>query len=512
MAGTFLQRSRHGTMFYFRRRVPADLRTIAGRPYIVKSLATEQRREAIILARAFASQSDQLFQEWRSMAKNSDLISMDFSMEFFIDEKGRERVKAVDVKQGEGIDALIAQTATQSLLDGTPIPSQILSLIEVQQKAQLQPMCAPPPARPKGMPFKDAMEFYLAKKGGVSSKNVYRSRLEHAQEHFGEERDVRYIAKSDLREYVAHTENSIKEVGTQIVTVRQVFTFLNYIRDVKDWGGALTTKNILPVKETEDSEDRDQFTLEQLFFVFQFAKKFKEKQPAKYWATIAVAFTGCRIAELGQVNLTTDFHQDVDSGVWFFDINKLTDLDGVIRKSLKNGSSKRKIPIHSALERHGFIDYLHKQLEEGHSRPFETSFPVYILKVKTAKGTEIAVDNSVQYQWGRRLTNWGSYEMTKFREKGMLDDPEGKLTYFHSMRHTFSEEMSNNKIPVDMREAAMGHQFGSKDMERYAKIKQNPVMMSEQAIEPGLANIAALLDKLWEEDSPETAQEAPQSI
>ncbi|MER2539667.1 MAG: DUF6538 domain-containing protein [Azonexus sp.] len=76
----------------FRRRVPDDLKAIAGRPYIVKSLATERRQLAIVLARALASQTDQLFQEWRGMAKSSGPIRTDFSLEYFTDNNGRERV------------------------------------------------------------------------------------------------------------------------------------------------------------------------------------------------------------------------------------------------------------------------------------------------------------------------------------------------------------------------------------------------------------------------------------
>ena len=38
MAGGFIQRSRHGTVFYFRRRVPTDLRDRVGKAHIYVSL------------------------------------------------------------------------------------------------------------------------------------------------------------------------------------------------------------------------------------------------------------------------------------------------------------------------------------------------------------------------------------------------------------------------------------------------------------------------------------------
>lgn len=481
MAGTFLQRSRHGTVFYFRRRVPDVLRAIVGRPYLVKSLATEQRRDAIIRARALASKTDALFNEWRNMAKK-DALRIDFALELTIDDLGRQFAKATDVKPGEETSAAIGVATLQAHLDGKPLPMQAPITLE----------------RPFGMTFADAIERYLDTSDAKStSKSVYRSRLEHAQGHFGSDRDIRYIEIADLKDYKAFTIKTIGNVSTQGINIRQMVTFLNYMRHDQTWGSPLTTKNLIPKKETEDSEDRDSFTLEQLLAVFQFAAKFKDKEPAKYWATVAIAFTGCRIAELAQMNLKSDLHQD-KSGVWFINVDQTKDSDGIIRKSLKNNSSKRKLPIHSALVKHGFIDYLRQQEAAGLTRPFENQWPVVTLHG--------------QFLWGKSPTNWGSYEMRKLRKIGVLDDSEGKLSYFHSMRHTFSGEMTSAGIPIDLREAAMGHKYGSKDAERYAKAKQNPEMLSRLAYEPGLVKIAELLDRLRGESSPETAQGASQSI
>jgi hypothetical protein len=69
MASNFLQRSRHGSVYYFRRRIPADLRARGLPRQIFRWLHTSDRRAAIILARALALQSDHLFDQVRSMAK-----------------------------------------------------------------------------------------------------------------------------------------------------------------------------------------------------------------------------------------------------------------------------------------------------------------------------------------------------------------------------------------------------------------------------------------------------------
>ena len=68
MAGNFIERSRHGAVFYFRRRVPRDLRARLRRSFIYVTLRTEIRREALVRARAIAARTDQLFEGIRVVA------------------------------------------------------------------------------------------------------------------------------------------------------------------------------------------------------------------------------------------------------------------------------------------------------------------------------------------------------------------------------------------------------------------------------------------------------------
>ncbi|WP_369679480.1 DUF6538 domain-containing protein, partial [Burkholderia ubonensis] len=71
MAANFLQRSRHDSVFYFRRRVPADLFDSIRKRQIYRSLDTTDRREAIIRARALAAQTDRFFASIRAMRKSN---------------------------------------------------------------------------------------------------------------------------------------------------------------------------------------------------------------------------------------------------------------------------------------------------------------------------------------------------------------------------------------------------------------------------------------------------------
>src|SRR5450830_48337 len=61
MANTFLTKSRHGTVFYFRWRIPEAARSGLGQSMYVQSLATSDRRLAIVRARILAVHTDLLF-------------------------------------------------------------------------------------------------------------------------------------------------------------------------------------------------------------------------------------------------------------------------------------------------------------------------------------------------------------------------------------------------------------------------------------------------------------------
>src|SRR5688500_13174296 len=70
MAGNFLERSRHGTVFYFRRRVPLDLVDRVGKRHIYVTLRTHERRTALLRARVLAVQTDRAFEEMRKQQRD----------------------------------------------------------------------------------------------------------------------------------------------------------------------------------------------------------------------------------------------------------------------------------------------------------------------------------------------------------------------------------------------------------------------------------------------------------
>ncbi len=471
MAISFLSKSRHGSVFYFRRRVPDDLRRHIGKPYLVKSLHTYERRAAIILARSLAAHTDKIFIKLREMANRAsgDELSVDFSLEIELNDLGRPAKITVQAEPHEqdAVNSALA-TAMSSIASAT---------------------AAPPPtgiSAPAGKPYVAAFAEYYEKSGlKPNSKATNRSKLNHAQAYFGESHDVLTIDQKQLVEYADHVRSTIKHETTQGLYIQTVSGFLNWHR-IRAGLPELTTRTLIPKRKTPVTSDRDSFTLDQMKVLFENAAQYRDTEPHKYWVTVAVPFLGCRLEELAQVNLETDLVHDAASGIWYFRFDELPDDDGETKKSIKKPTSWRYAPIHSALVRHGFLSYLDAQRNGGATRPFEFAWKPRI------------VEEEGIHKWSHYISRWGGRELTSLDKAGLLS--KGKLGYFHSMRHTFAGLLGDAGVPSELIEALSGRRYGGTDQERYEKLKKNHVRLSQQGVEAGLGKLTALLDAVHSGD------------
>lgn len=462
MPRDFLITSRHRTKFYFRRRVPDDLRAVVGKPYLVKSLGTCERRAAIILARIFATRTDALFSHLRTMNhKDDDGLTLGYVFEIEMDEFFRPKKVKLDAEPHETDAANSAiETALRGLSQNSPGTRLLIG---------------------PELPFDQALtEYYAKAKIKPNTKATYRSRLAFAQQHFGEKSNVLQIGQGEFSDYCDVVIRDVGHVTTQGHYINTFGGFLNWHRLRKSLP-LLTTKTLTPVKTTPDSDDRDGFTLDQLKVLFGNARQYRDKQPHKYWITVGVAFLGCRLEELAQANLETDLHHDQEKGIWYLRLDETPDDDGATRKSIKKLSSWRWIPIHSALVEHGFIAYLLKQKEAGFSRPFECGW----------SPRQVTTDNGEICKWSHYIGNWGGREIKKLNESGLLT--KGSLTYFHSMRHTFKAVLGEAGVSPEISEALAGRKYGGADAERYEKLKKNHRRLSVEGVEPGLGLMVAAL-------------------
>jgi integrase len=155
---------------------------------------------------------------------------------------------------------------------------------------------------------------------------------------------------------------------------------------------------------------------------------------AAYWVPLLGPFVGARIEELCQLRL--DDIQRIN-GVWCI---RICDLDE--EQNVKTESSFRRVPLHDAVIRSGFLVYAARMASAGHERLFPT--------LSNHNANRI-YSNAVGKWFGRYLETIG------------LGDP--RLDY-HSFRYSFKQQCSLCGLSDEVRDALSGHWVGAKDAGR----------------------------------------------
>ena len=119
----FLQRSRHGTVYHFRRRVPKDLVALLGRSQIVVSTHTEVRTLALRRARALLLATDDLFQDLRRMGKprtSPQIYSTDYGIAIEWDPT-TGALKSLEIKDAKPEDQAAIDSHIRTLGDRSAV-------------------------------------------------------------------------------------------------------------------------------------------------------------------------------------------------------------------------------------------------------------------------------------------------------------------------------------------------------------------------------------------------------
>lgn len=152
----------------------------------------------------------------------------------------------------------------------------------------------------------------------------------------------------------------------------------------------------------------------------------KEQTPWKKWIIYLGIYTGARRGELAQLR-KSDIKFDKETGRYYLLIT-----DSHENQKLKTDNAKRKIPVHQALVKAGFIDYVNGCKE----RVFE----------------EITNANQV--------TAWMPRHMEKLNIPRLNELDH--MRSFHSIRHTFiTKRMSEPNINVNLLQQIVGHELSS---------------------------------------------------
>ncbi|MBS3964244.1 MAG: site-specific integrase [Methylomonas sp.] len=218
-----------------------------------------------------------------------------------------------------------------------------------------------------------------------------------------------------------------KTINNHIELYAQVFDYYESYHDKNYINYFAGMRQQADIKDkVKSNELRSSFTRDDLTTIFS-SPRFAQRRYVKnyqYWTPLIALFTGARRAEIASL-YREDIYQD-KRGIWVMDIN-LNHED----KRVKTVNSVRVTPLHPWLLNHGFLDFV-KSIH--HPRIFP--------ELKT-------IDEDEGY--GRNLgENFNGFIHTK------LNIEEDKV--FHSFRHTFASELSRQGVNDSIIEQLSGRE------------------------------------------------------
>ncbi|WP_415055062.1 DUF6538 domain-containing protein [Halopseudomonas sp.] len=449
-APSYLLLSRH-SVYYFRVVVPDVLRPLIQRKEIRRSLQTRCKREAMIRARDFLAQVQQLFTEafqgnkpalerlhgawetggtrlhgWASWLRQQRLV---------------ELCEALDLSSRS--KQLGHQASTSVLLPEKP--SYAPKLSEVQQ--ELDALQAAQGVKPKTLQDKQAVTSLLIDTIG--------------------DMPVDLVTRKDALEFKAFITNlpprrhhrkpadpTIEAEAGETISITTLNNYLKMVSSLFNFAAkaAYCKGNPfegLQIKQRRKvNQERQAFTeedLRQLFSSESYPKP-DDPRPHKYWLPLLGLYTGARMNELCQLYL--------DDVVSPNGLDCIHFRESRADQSLKTVTSERMLPIHSKLKALGFLEYVEKQRQAGHERLFPE------------------LTRHSKHGYAHAASKW----FARLRERLGLKG-EGVRKDFHSFRHTVADHLKQQGTDEALVAGVLGHQAAGITFSRYGKDYRPEVLL-----------------------------------
>ncbi len=241
-----------------------------------------------------------------------------------------------------------------------------------------------------------------------------------------------FVGHSDAakvtRDDVLRWRDAMKAVGKSNTTWNNRLSLVGEVfkRAVKDGRIAGNPADGLRLEKSR-TVIRKPYTDEDAALILKAARK--ETSPALRWSHWIMAFTGMRVGEVLQLT-TGDIKADPKSGVRYVDVRP----DPQAGKTVKT-DHPRHIPIHPALVAEGFLDFVATIRRDGEDVPL---FP--------EKGLD---------KYGRRGGRAWNLVGKWVKKAAQINDPSKAPN--HSWRHRMEDELRAAEVPEDARDAIMGH-------------------------------------------------------
>jgi len=431
--------------YYFRIKVPKDLRSVIKKREIKLSLKTENRQRATRLATLYAFQWQETFNRLRGQAVTDPLANFTWLKNPVFERRpdGTIRFTADEMDPTQKEAEVAMANAIIDKLGGLPTT---LSVIK-------------PPTPQTGIMLSAAIEDYIRSKGSswdAQYTSNTRSTFKIALELLGDksiyeytENDRTFFFETIQKLPISWDKRNVfkdlpileliqlndTEIHAETPKTRTQKAYLNRMRWLFDWLISKKKYNLSEnpftgikfSKVVPDSEERDQFTADELVSIFNQSifTNLEYAEPFEYFLLLMGLFSGCRMNELAQL-LLSDFDEQCD--IQYFIITPR----GSSKKKVKNANSIRLVPLHPKLIELGLIDYVKSLKVRG-----ETSlFP------------------ELPYKNGRFSSK---VSKTFCKQRATLGFEAGTGKDFYSFRHTFATALDRAGVTESAIARLTGH-------------------------------------------------------
>ncbi len=365
----YIQQS-HNKIYYFRLAMPTDLRQLVGRDYIRRTLKTKDPNTAFIRAQYLLAYFRKQFSKLRNeMAKDKNDFDLWINPEI--------KIGTLRIEEG-------GRTVTLENIE-TETPEEFAEL-----KALIKPSVAqtPTPAAPASQPFHiptKTLSSYLStylKMTATNNSERYVEAIKDAVENFIEyvgdicpETITAELAQDFAASFATWPANRRKKPAYRDKTLFEILdkpippedqisvtTYNNNIRKLSSFliwlqeQNALTIVNPFKRLFKKEKAARNQWSDFSPTEVQQILSKenliFDSKRPSRYWIPMILAHSGARIEEICAL-YREDIQKEPSIDIWHIKIQ-----DDKPDKHIKTEQSLRDIPVHSFLDKIGFLDYV----------------------------------------------------------------------------------------------------------------------------------------------------------
>lgn len=446
-----LQISQHN-VFYFRRSVPEDLRSILGQREIKRSLRTGDKREATRLARLLDFHIETIFQDARrAMSKHNKINPLelivkggrvnrngDFLFDSLETDPAHPDAEARVIRE---LRSLVGKPAGSEAPSSAPSEADTPTLSDF-----VQAFCE-----------EKRRENSWTQKSHQEAKAIYDLLIkilgdircgEFSREKARDIKNTLVKLPPQVNKAREFRGRSIKDIVAdspeKTMSITTVNKYLSRYSELFTWGkrNGYLTENFfegLTFKNRVRNQDkRALFTNDDLQKLFDspIYTKLEMAHSYYYWLPLLGLYTGARLNELCQLELS-DIRKD--DGIPVLDIN-----DNGQGKRLKNGSSKRLVPLHSELLHLGLFEHVNVLKAKGQTRLFP----------ELTQGRD---------GYGKNPSRW-------FNERFLVQQGvKSRTKVFHSFRHTVATTLKHHGISEGHAKAILGHDEESISYGHYGK-------------------------------------------